>query len=214
MQSIPRALALPFLACFACTTTINADFRGRGDVPANANEISGCKSSCAAQSKASCMSDAALAACNAACEGATSDEVAHYQDCVSKDSCDTSCPAELPTTDSGAPPPDAAPPRDAGATDATPKDAAPTDAAHEAETATDTTPQECALACEETTPDIYDCYTNPNDKSVCMARCYSGSTVASRTTFIQCVRSIPSGPPSSVCSQYFSACFGPFTNGS
>jgi hypothetical protein len=209
MPISPRTLALLFLACFACT--INADFRGRGDVPANASEIAGCKSSCASQAKASCLSDAALAVCNAACEGATSNQVAHYQDCVSKNSCDTSCTSDLGQSDAGAPPQDSAPPpRDDASSDAS-RDAAPQDASAEAEAATDQTPDECALACEETTPDVYDCYTSPDQRSICMARCNSGSTVESRTTFIQCVKSLPFGPESTVCPQYFSSCYGPFT---
>jgi hypothetical protein len=169
------ALALAALAA-ACTTTINADFRGRGPVPASADEINQCKDACASQKKAGCMSDDALAQCNAACDGATSDGVAQYRDCVSKDSCNGGCAGGL---GGGA---------DAGSTtDAAPKpqDAQPGADAHDA--AADTTPPPnpevtaCVAACDS----VAACFGTSTAKDDCHARCASATSQA-RQSFTAC----------------------------
>ena len=82
----------------ACTATINADFRGRGDVPASSDEIKGCKDSCLAQKNASCMGDDAFATCNAACDGATSDQATQYQSCVKSNACGDCAGRSMPSS--------------------------------------------------------------------------------------------------------------------
>jgi hypothetical protein len=167
---------LGFAAFAACTTTINADFRGRGDVPASPDEIAQCKDACASQKKAGCMSDDALASCNASCTGATSDGVAQYRDCVSKDSCNASCQGGLgapdagSTTDAASAPPPAPDARAANAHDA-------------ADTAPPPDPQvtACIAACDQ----VASCFGSSAAQNDCYARCGSAASQA-RQTFISC----------------------------
>lgn len=175
MSHLRPLFALGFAAFAACTTTINADFRGRGDVPANPDEVAQCKDACASQKKAGCMSDDALASCNASCAGATSDGVAQYRDCVSKDSCNAGCQGGLGAPDAGsgidaAPAP---PPPDARAADA--HDAA--------ETAPPPDPEvtACIAACDS----VAACFGTSAAKDDCRARCASAASQA-RQTFIAC----------------------------
>jgi hypothetical protein len=176
----PRPLfVLTFVALAgACTTTINADFRGRGDVPANADEINQCKDSCTSQKKAGCFDDNALASCNASCGSATSDGVAQYRDCVSKQTCNPSCTTDLGGKDGGSVA-DAAPPPDAqGATDAQ----GGTDAHDAAETAPpDPEIAQCIAACDA----VAACFGTPAAKDDCHAKCASAPS-SKRQQFIAC----------------------------
>src|SRR5262249_4826003 len=128
-----------------------------------------------------------------------------------KNACDQGCASELGQPDASTPP-TPPPQKDSGAPDShAPDSAPPVDAAKEAEAGPDSTIQECSFMCDETTPDVHDCYTDSSMISVCMGRCNSGSTQATRTTFIQCVQSLSPAPSPAMCSAYFSNCYGPFT---
>ncbi len=213
-----RALALPLLAgsvFVACTATINADLRGRGEVPANASEISSCKSACSKQAGASCLGD--VTACDALCEGATSSGVARYQDCVSANTCDESCPTQLQYADAAAPTvaADAGSPlpsdggRPVVTTPTTPDSGQPSGRVDAGKTVTG---DPCSNACGSKTPDVFDCYNNdPDEESICMGRCFSGSTQTTRQTFVDCVGGLASAAPADLCSLYFMTCYEPFT---
>jgi hypothetical protein len=187
----------------ACTATINADFRGRGDVPANSDEIKGCKDSCQAQKNASCMTDSALAACNTSCDLSTSDQATQYQSCVKNNACGD-CAKSLPTPDAG-PPPDAGskvdaapPPVDAAKPDAN-------DAASE-DSAVDNSLQDCQFRCEETSPPVVNCYSDiPSGIAQCKSSCQTAPRT-SRETFVSCVNSLATVPQTSMCDQFMSQC--------
>ena len=189
----------------ACTATINADFRGRGDVPANADEIKGCKDSCLAQKNASCMSDAAFASCNAACDGATSDQATGYQSCVKGNTCGD-CTKTLPAPDAG-PPPDAGSSADAHPpVDAAKADASDASDATAEDSATDNSLAECQFSCEETSPPVVTCYSDPTSGvAQCKSAC-ANVPATSRTSFSSCVRSLLSVPQSSMCQQFMNQC--------
>jgi hypothetical protein len=180
----------------ACTINapINADFRGRGNVPANDEEIKTCQDACGTQKSASCLDEAAFAGCTAACTGATSDQVATYDDCVKASPCNMTCNAGLrPAADAGPSQPDAGPAVDASRVDAAKPDAGDPNANYAA----------CTKGCDG----AIECFTSPEtQKSECYSYC-SEATPAARLAFASC------SLPSNGCSNFYAGCWSPLING-
>lgn len=187
------------LALAACTVNapINATLGGRGEVPANADEVKNCKAACNSQKTANCLDDAALAACTAACSGATSDQVATYDDCVKASACDMSCTASLPPADAGTAS------KDSGShTDAAKSDSGTVDATADAGDL-DAGLSDCMMACDNAT----ECYTSPTtEKSECYSYC-SEATPTARENFAGCAL------PSNGCSMFYSVCWPALMSG-
>lgn len=168
---------------FACTanTVINADLTGRGQVPANATEVSACKGACTARSKC----DDAKPDCEALCEASSSNAAVAFKKCVDASACDPACDAPLASPGATA---DAAAPEasdDDGGIDA--KDAGGDDLAA------------CLTACESW--QVIECADST--KSQCYSSC-NAATPASRASFASCASS------STTCSTFMTGCWAPF----
>jgi hypothetical protein len=186
-------LTFVVLASIACTATINADFRGRGLVPASADEIAQCKDTCSSQKSSGCLSDDALATCSNACGGATSDAVAQYRACVSNSACNVGCDGVLGAPDGGA----------AGTSaDASKADAG--DAGHDARDANEAqAPDPCSAACDR----VATCFSG-SALDACHTRCAQSGTQA-RQNFVSCTSDVV--PPNGcdlLCSECISAIGG------